>query len=456
MAEPMPMPMPMPAMTLSPEQEQGLTEFKEGRNLFLTGPGGSGKTELIKRMVASATARGKKVQVCALTGCAAILLNCCAKTVHSWAGIGLANGDVHSVATKVLNDKKKTKRWKDVGVLIIDEVSMMSQKLFELLDEIGKRTRKEFYRPFGGIQLVFSGDFYQLPPVSKFGDEPSMAAFCFESPFWPTTFSRTVQLKTIFRQKDAVYSSILNQVRVGRMYKSSVQKLHDQVGKTPADPLFKPTKLFPTRKAVDQINAAEYAALSDPELTFSLSRVNPMNVLQSDALMKVFDAIPETVKEYEYTFLANNLLVDPELRLKIGTQVMCVCNLNMDNPLKTVVNGSQGIVTGFTPTSNLPIVQFKNGVLLVMEYHTWLSDNVKGVAVTHIPLIYAWAVTIHKSQGASLDLAEIDAGSNIFECGQTYVALSRVKSLEGLYLTAFDPSKIKVNVKVQEFYGGLV
>ena len=442
-------------MALSPEQEEGLAAFQDGRNLFLTGPGGSGKTELIKRMVADAAARGKKVQVCALTGCAAILLNCCAKTVHSWAGIGLANGDTHSIATKVLNDKKKTKRWREVGVLIIDEVSMMSQKLFELLDELGKRTRKEFYRPFGGIQLVFSGDFYQLPPISKFGDEPNSGNFCFESPLWPATFARTVQLKTIFRQKDTVYSAILNQVRVGRMYKSSVQKLQDQVGKVHTDPTFKPTKLFPTRKAVDQINLSEYAALSDPELTFSLSRVNPIHILQTDANLNVFNTIPETVKEYEYQFLANNLLVDQELKLKIGTQVMCVCNLNMDTPLKTVVNGSQGIVTGFTPTTNLPIVQFKNGVLLVMEYHTWLSDSVKGVAVAHIPLIYAWAVTIHKSQGASLDLAEIDAGSNIFECGQTYVALSRVKSLEGLYLTAFDPSKIKVNVKVQEFYGGL-
>jgi ATP-dependent DNA helicase PIF1 len=235
-----------------------------------------------------------------------------------------------------------------------------------------------------------------------------------------------------------------------------VQKLQDQVGKVHGDPLFQPTKLFPTRKAVDQINLSKYAALSDPEFTFSLSRVNPMNILQTDTNLNIFNAIPETVKEYEYQFLATNLLVDPELRLKIGTQVMCVCNLSMDDPLSTVVNGSLGLVTGFSPGQNLPIVQFKNGVLKVMEYHTWLSDSVKGVAVAHIPLIYAWAVTIHKSQGASLDLAEIDAGSNIFECGQTYVALSRVKSLEGLYLTAFDPSKIKVNVKVQEFYGSLV
>ena len=276
------------------------------------------------------------------------------------------------------------------------------------------------------------------------------AAFCFESPRWASAFPLSIALTTIFRQNDLDYCTILNQIRVGKLYKSSLALLTPHIGKINTDPLFKPTKLFPTRKEVEIINASEYANLVGPEYIYNLSRIKPEKVLQQTLTGMSFHTIPDTVKEFEYQFLSNNLLVEPVLRLKIGTQVMCVCNLT-----EQVVNGSQGIVISFQGDQHIPVVRFKNGVVMAMDYHSWLSDNVPGIGVAHIPLIFAWAVTIHKSQGASLDVAEIDAGSNIFECGQTYVALSRVKSLAGLYLTAFDPSKIRVNQKVQEFYARL-
>jgi ATP-dependent DNA helicase PIF1 len=473
-------------ITLSPEQELALKEYVAGKNIFLTGPGGSGKTELIKQMVHIGKEQGKEVQVCALTGCAALLLNCGAKTVHSWAGIGLAVGDNHDIIKKLIDSKVKAKiqKWKKTDILIIDEVSMMSKKIFNLLDEIGRRIRKKYDVPFGGIQVVFSGDFYQLPPVSKnnggsahplhLPSPPTTSGiaggsapcdegegdFCFESDNWSATFSCTIQLKTIFRQTDLDYCKILNQIRVGKLYKSSLDILSRHIGKKNPETGFKPTKLFPRKKEVEIINRLEYAALKETEYIFKISKVKDDQLSLSSYDKKESAFISAAQKDMELNFLLNNVIVDKELRLKKGTQVMCVANLDLmsDVPVANpIVNGSQGIVVDFVGEGEmkLPMVQFNNGTKRIIGRHVWQSENVKSVAITQIPLIYAWGITIHKAQGASLDIAEIDAGSNIFECGQTYVALSRVKSLNGLYLTAFNPSKIKVNKKVQDFYGGL-
>jgi ATP-dependent DNA helicase PIF1 len=463
-------------LNLSHEQDLALKDYIAGKNIFLTGPGGSGKTELIKQMVRIGKEElGKEVQVCALTGCAALLLNCGAKTIHSWAGIGLANGSIHDIIKKLIdsNVKAKIQRWKKTDVLIIDEVSMMSKKIFNLLDEIGRRIRKNYGVPFGGIQVIFSGDFYQLPPVSKnksyneSDDEDAQAelldagAFCFESEKWATTFHSTIQLKTIFRQTDLEYCKILNQIRVGKLYKSSLDKLLPHIGKKNTGTGFKPTKLFPRKKEVEIINSFEYNALNEVEHVFKMTRVNIDKLCLSTYDKKECAFISEAQKEMEYNFLTNNILVDNILPLKKGTQVMCVVNIDLfdsDTPITNpIVNGSQGIVVDFIGEGGgkMPIVQFNNGTKRIICPHQWQSESIKSVAITQIPLIYAWGITIHKAQGASLDIAEIDAGSNIFECGQTYVALSRVKSLEGLYLTAFNPSKIKVNKKVQDFYEGL-
>ena len=170
-------------MQLSNEQNKALELFKQGKNLFITGPGGTGKTELIKYLVKDAKDRNKNIQVCALTGCASVLLGCGAKTVHSWANIGLAAGDSNKIVDRVVKSKYKRKPWQNIDILIIDEVSMMSVKLLEILDDIGRRIRFLPHLPFGGIQIIFSGDFYQLPPVGN-TDEPETEQFCFESNKW--------------------------------------------------------------------------------------------------------------------------------------------------------------------------------------------------------------------------------------------------------------------------------
>lgn len=467
-----------PAIELSPEQQQALDAFNKGENIFLTGPGGSGKTVLIQQMVEHCKYNGKRVQVCALTGCAAILLNCQAKTVHSWAGVGLANGDSDLIVKRVIKNKYKSANWNKIDVLIIDEVSMMSQKLFDILDEIGKKKRLPYsQRPFGGLQVVFSGDFYQLPPVnSQFAsrdenyDETS-AAFCFESERWAKTFSTIIQLKKIFRQTDAVYTTILNQIRVGKLYKSSLDILTQHVGK-PLPANFKPTILLPRRKDAERINATEMAKLTGESKVYKLAQTQNNNTGSAtkngkngtaanmsspspshslSASNSTSTPSPEQI-EFELNLLTNSILADKEILLKKGAQVMCIANIDMESSLP-IVNGSQGIVIDFV--GNLPLVRFNNGTTRTVGYHQWISENCPAVCVTQLPLIYAWAITIHKSQGVSLDMAEIDAGSNIFECGQTYVALSRIKSLEGLYLTDFNPQKIKVNKKVQTYYASL-
>jgi ATP-dependent DNA helicase PIF1 len=342
--------------------------------------------------------------------------------------------------------------WKTTDILVVDEVSMMSQKLFELLDAIGKATRKNS-RPFGGIQLIFSGDFYQLPPVGD-KDDPETTRFCFESALWSQTFpkDRHIQLTKIFRQSDTVYQKILNQLREGKLKRSSNETLLHHVGRKMEDNLgLTPTKLFPTRNKVDQVNSREMNALKTEELEYKLKYHSDLEMTATE-LLKRREFSREQIQT-ELLYLKGNLRCDEVVKLKIGSQVMCIVNIELDNG-QTLCNGSQGIITRLSE-QGLPIVKFGSSLETVMGYHIWPSENIPGIGVSQLPLILAWALTIHKSQGATLDIAEIDAGSGIFECGQTYVALSRVKSLEGLYLTSFDASKIKVNRKVQEFYTSL-
>lgn len=443
-------------MELSKEQLCVLESFKKGENIFITGPGGTGKTELIKHIHASVKETDKTIQICAMTGCAAVLLNCKGtKTLHSWAGIGLASGGILEVADKVINNYHKAKVWKKTDILVVDEVSMMSKKLFELLNYIGQRIRKASHRPFGGIQLVFSGDFYQLPPVGS-SEEPETMAFCFESEKWTTTFHKNILLTTIFRQKDLAYCKVLNQIRVGKLSKSSYQKLTERVNQNFVTIIdgkdqntFRPTILMARRKDVESINQRELQKLDEETKIFQLRRAadlpisNPKNYTTH---------LPSSQYETEWRYLENNIIADKTLVLKVGAQVMCVANIDMEGPYP-IVNGSQGIVTSFV--NNLPMVNFNDGQTRLIGEHTWASENCPKLGVTQIPLIHAWAITIHKAQGATLDLVELDAGNSIFECGQTYVALSRVKSLEGLYLRAFDPQKIKINRKVQQFYKNL-
>jgi len=434
-------------MDLSLEQQIAFDKYIAGYNIFITGPGGSGKSALIRQIYKHGYSNSKKIYVTALTGCAAVLLNCQAKTIHSWAGIGLGNQSIEELVKKIKKNKFSKELWKTTEILIVDEVSMLSYKLFNILNQIGKILRNNM-RQFGGIQIIFSGDFFQLPPVSTI-DDPDTSRFCFESEDWNLVFHKDnqIQLKKIFRQTDDIYANILNQIRNGKIKRKSFDLLLQYVGREiSSDLIVEPTKLFPTRSRVDFINSSKMNLLKGEERKYTT--VNKLDLEMSKIEKTIRSEYSIQDVEHELNYLKSNAICEKEIIIKIGAQVMCIVNMSCSN----ICNGSQGIVTGFCDITGCPRVKYNNGVEIVMSRHVWISDKIPGIGISQIPLILAWALTIHKSQGATMDTAEIDVGNNIFECGQTYVALSRVKTLKGLYLSSFDVSKIKVNKKVQLFY----
>ena len=310
-------------------------------------------------------------------------------------------------------------------------------------------------KPFGGIQLIFSGDFFQLPPVGD-KDEPDTQRFCFESDDWNSVFHRDcqIQLLKIFRQTDEIYSNILNQIREGKIKRKSNDLLLQYVGR-PFDTnlVTEPTKLYPTKNKVEQINNSKMSGLNGEEREYEIKYVKDLEMTKNQRALRA--EFSDRDIQIELDFLAGNLICDKQMKTKIGAQVMCIINIKSSEGDTLICNGSQGIITGYCDFTRCPRVKFNNGVEMVMARHCWESDKIPGIGVSQIPLILAWALTIHKSQGATLDVAEIDVGSGIFECGQTYVALSRVKSLDGLYLTSFDAKRIRINKKVKDYYEAL-
>ena len=450
--------------TYSDEQQLCFEKYLNGENLFITGPGGSGKSFLIKNIVKHAEKNNKNIKVSALTGCAAILLECKATTLHMFSGIGFANKKNEDIVEELFTTKRyKLKNWRNLEILIIDEVSMMSLKILLLLDLVAKKYYKN-NNPFGGLQVIFTGDFYQLSPVANNCLEKEEAMFCFEHELWNQLFPNENQivLKTIFRQKDERLLKILKYVRKGQITPSSRSALESRIFNTQELNLIKKDKILtilsPIKRDVEHINLKEYLKLdkSLEEHSYVLDYIDLYIKYDDDETEKknLFALLLKSNDHLrkDYDFLASNILAERCLKLKIGTHVMCIANINLNGELQ-IANGSQGIIVGFND-KKLPYVKFNNiEEPVLIDYYIWKSEFNKRVGLMQLPLIYSWAITIHKSQGLTLENAIIDIGSNIFADGQTYVALSRVKSLDGLYLTSFDCNKIKCNPLVKKFYG---
>lgn len=433
--------------SLTVTQKNIVDQFIKGSNIFITGPGGCGKSFLIGEIINIAEQMGRRIHVTALTGCAAVLLGHNAKTLNSWSGIGIANKDVDTIIQGVVTNKRKRKKWLQCDVLIIDEVSMLSKRIFEILDALGKLIRHND-KPFGGIQVICSGDFYQLPPVGDSFDGSNQ--FCFESEKWKETFNdNQISLKKVFRQTDEAYKKILNQVRKGKISKDSYDTLMNCVDKKNNSDI-EPVRLYPKKYIVDEINEKYNNELSGKQVTYGVTLKHKK--VYEDGIVDIgTKTIITNEKEKSQIMGGSSIKYNENLQLKVGSQVMCIINYDMESEQK-ICNGSCGKVIGFTINKE-PIVKFHNGRLIEMPItiQTIEYDD-KEYEVEYMPLILSWAMTIHKSQGASLDIAEIDIGSDVFECGQTYVALSRVRSLEGLYLRSFDVQKIKIKKVVKEFY----
>ena len=435
-----------PDINLSDEQLKVIESCDKGENIFMSGPGGTGKSYLIK--IISERYPNKNIQVCALTGVAAELLDCNAKTINSWSGTKLIKGDPQLLIQNTIKRKKNISIWRNIDLLIVDEVSMMSLKFFDILDTIGKNIRKN-EKPFGGIQLLFSGDFYQLPPVGDRGDIDS-SKFCFESDNWNQTFSSSIELQKIYRQKDEKYMKILKQVRNGQISEKTFNTLNNRIlnkeNNLSYDKINKPIIISPKKDLVNYVNQVKMDKLNSEETRYEYG------IIKTDELYSHSNYSNQSI-DLELKNLEKNMTADKIVTIKIGASVMCIVNLDLISD-KKIVNGSQGIVEDII--GGFPLVHFKNGVKKVIKYHSWMSEEIKGLGIKQLPLSLCWAITIHKSQGITLDSAIIDAGDNIFECGQIYVALSRIKSLDGLYLKEFDYQKIKTNPKVKKYYESLL
>lgn len=436
-------------MTFSNEQEIAYEKFKQGKNIFITGPGGCGKTFFIQTIFKKEQ-ENKTINVCALTGCAAVLLDCQATTIHSWSGIGIGKDDKEQILKRIAKKSDVRQRWKQVDVLIVDEVSMMSMTILELLDYIARNVRKS-YRPFGGIQIIFSGDFYQLPPMND-------DAFCFQSPLWNDLFSKEccIEFKQIFRQKDQDFRSVLNEIREGNLSANSEKILENFLNNTSLSNS-ELTKLFPLKYKVEKINEICYKDLKEEEVEYPLQvKTNEIRYIHSFQYIPLKKQKTPTKKQQEIEIdkLIKENGCSPMIRLKKGSLVMCLANLNVE---AGICNGSQGIITGFNKQG--PIVKFKNNgsvdIEMTVPLQQYQSKTFPSIVISQYPLCHAWAMTIHKIQGTTLDSAEIDIGNEIFTYGQSYVALSRLKSFDGLHLKAFSKKNIIAHPKVKEFYNSL-
>lgn len=430
-------------MSLNQEQQIALEYAKQGKSFFLTGPGGSGKSYVLARIREELESQKRRVALTAMTGCAALLLGNKAKTLHSWAGVGLAKEPAIILIQKIRNYAKALRRWLATDTLIVDEVSMMNPEFLEKLNKIAQAVRRDG-RPMGGLQVIFVGDFFQLPPVNKDSRNGVPTQFVFESPEWLQVVPYKVELKKIERQRDPAFHKILEEARHGALSKESLKILKTRQNLDWKSLEIKPTLLFSRKAEVDFVNESNLKALQGERRTY-----NANTVLLPIARTRGLDMNSEEVK-FAIQRLDRDAPYMPELILAKGAQVMLLINMDFELEL---VNGSRGVVVGFTEDElHLPIVKFRSGEPIPIGPFAWESDDIEGLERQQIPLRLAYALTIHKAQGATLDCALIDIGTSTFECGQAYVALSRVRSLDSLYIWDLEQSAFKTHDKVISFY----
>ena len=421
-----PPPPPKSHMAFGKDQTRVVEAFEKGENLFFTGPAGSGKSEVMKHCISLAKKKygSGHVAIVASTGIAAVNIGGC--TLHHFAGAGLGTEPLEKIVTKILRQPWVLKRWIQTRVLFLDEISMLDASYFTLIDEIGQRIRQSS-KPFGGIQIVATGDFLQLPPISKTTAPP----FCFTATNWNAVFPNVIYMKEIFRQaSDAGFQDILANLRIGKITDEQVATLSKQLPSASTNA----TKLYPLRKDVEMENLSQLAKLPGREYIFTAKDQGTNDMFKS--------------------MLDKNCIALPSLILKIGAQVILVCNLDFETQL---VNGSRGIVTGFSKIDDLPIVDFGKHRKLIIDHHDWnIEEQGKCVATrTQIPLILAWALSIHKSQGMTLDDLEIDLAQS-FGGGMAYVGISRVRTISSLVVKNLSPSKITADPTAIAFYSALL
>ncbi len=421
--------------SLTEEQQKAYNAVVSGQSVLITGPGGTGKTFLTRKIIQYFKSANRKIAVTATTGAAAVLVG--GTTFHRWSCLGLWTQSVLELVKQVKMIKYVSVRWNSVDAILIDEVSMMDAELLSKFDKVARSVRNRHTVPFGGIQLVLLGDFFQLPPVSPKGERPP---FVFLSPSWNSAGIQTFQLSVNHRQRNMEFQQMLARIREGIITAEDIELLK--------------SREVPNIKELESVNGIQPTIL--------MSHVSVAEKYNQEQLLKleaskdrveykarISTSLVGKARDSALAYVLKNAPVPESIQLCPGAQVMLRVNLKKNYRL---VNGSTGVVK--ETASDHVVVYFPSiKEEHAIKTHAWEFDG--GEVVYHqLPLILAWAVTIHKSQGQQLEYMGVDMG-NIFESGQAYTALSRITDLSGLYISNFNPALIRVSPEVVEFYRDL-
>lgn len=399
-------------------QAQALTVMLNGGSVFLTGPPGAGKTYVLNEFVRRARRKGKDVAVTASTGIAATHIG--GSTIHSWSGLGIRDELGPRDRQQLSANAKLVKRYNSCDVLVIDEVSMLHGKRLDMVNEVCKLLRKSD-KPFGGMQVILVGDLFQLPPVSR-GTE--VLDFAHLSDAWRELSPQVCYLSEQHRQTGDGLLDLLEAMRRGEIEDYHEALLQERMGQRP-EATNQVTRLYAHNVDIDTVNNRHLSALQDKTHEYEMFSKGPAAKVDQ---------------------LKRSVLAPELLELKTGAEVMFVAN----NVAAGFVNGTRGRVSGFKEEQ--PVIELVNGRRITVAQHSWKleEDGKVRAEVAQLPLRLAWAITIHKSQGMSLDAAEIDL-SKSFTPGMGYVALSRVRSLDGLYLAGINRMALQMHPQIYEF-----
>jgi ATP-dependent DNA helicase PIF1 len=419
---------------LNNKQQFAVDQTLNGENILITGPAGTGKSYTIKHIIELLQANGKNIGLTATTGTAAFIIG--GQTIHSFMGLGIGDTSIADIFIKIKNRSNIYKTLAELDVLIIDEVSMLDTILFEKISDILCYVKSHFLKdmellnkPFGGIQIILIGDFCQLAPVNGF--------YCFLSKLWTRTNIKVVLLEELVRQNDDIlFQQILQIIRKGKCT-DNILKVLNALKDTQFDDEIIPTKLYPKNVNVDKINEIE---------------INKLKEAGNNTQIYKAEASNDNVKN------ANKY----DVELVENSQVIVTRNIDIS---AGIVNGTRGIIKNLF--NDFVIIKDVDGNLHDIPYYTDVFDKADKTAKTgkaakagksyilHMPLKVSYALSIHKSQGMTIDALEIDLGDNIFTCGQGYTALSRAKSLKCIKIIDVLKESFKINPYVKAFYNNV-
>jgi ATP-dependent DNA helicase PIF1 len=404
---------------LNSKQRLAVDQILNGENILITGPAGTGKSYTIKHIIELLNNNKKNVGLTATTGTAAFIIG--GQTIHSFLGLGINDSSLADIFINIKKHSNIYKRLVELDVLIIDEVSMLDTILFEKISDIfcyikshSLKDIELLKKPFGGIQIILIGDFCQLAPVN--------GIYCFLSKLWETANIKVILLDELVRQNDDIlFQKILQIIRKGKCT-DNILKVLNVLKDTQFDEDIIPTKLYPKNINVDKINEIE---------------INKLKEAGNKTIIYKAEASSDNIKNVNKY----------DIELVENSQIIVTRNIDI---YMGIVNGMRGVIKHLNNT--YVIIKDSEGKLHNISYYKDIIDKTTKSYISHMPLKVSYALSIHKSQGMTIDALEIDLGENIFTCGQAYTALSRAKSLKSIKIIDVSKNSFKINPYVKAFY----